>query len=422
MHIWYKHEDICSGAGYTEIIDSRLKTNSICAAFYEKAAPEKASANALVSMLLADSNAEYPSITTLSRHLSSLYGSSVRAGTSKLGDYQVMTVSASCIADRFTINGENISDSLTDTFIGCLYEPHLVNGVFEEKEFRLKKNELLDEIDAEINDKRAYAFRKASEIIFRGEPASVPANGRRSDAEKLTPEEVYKRYCSLLETARVELIFVGPGISPDNKRKLCEAVSSVNRNYSGGTYRAISPAKSEPEYSTDRLDIAQSKMVMAFKSGYENVPAMNVFSAVYGGTPFSKLFVNVREKMSLCYYCSSGFNEKKGTLFVDSGIEHGNIEPARAEILNQLEQLKKGDISDEELANAKLAKINSLRGVNDSPSAMIRWHINKLLNDGIVTPESEIEKVRAVTKEDIIEAANSLVPDTVYVLTGKEEK
>ena len=421
MSIECKREEIGSGIAYTEIIDKRLKTNMFMISFCEQASFETAAANAVIPMILSDSSAEYPTITKLSRHLASLYGASVRAGNIKLGDYHILTASASCIADRYTIDGENINDVLTDTFIGCVFDPNIADGVFEKNDFELKKNELTDEIDAEINDKRSYAFRKASEIIFENEPAAVPANGRRREADKLTSEEAYRRYRKILETARIEFMFIGSEISEVNKKKLFDALLSVDRKSSVECSRKLSPAKHETVCFTEKMDIAQSKTIMAFKTGYDNYPAMIVFNAIFGSTPFSKLFLNVREKMGLCYYCTSSFNDKKGTLFVDIGTAHSNTDAARAEIINQLENMKKGDFSDEDIVNAKLSCINGLKSVKDSPTALAMWYLRKILFDGLVSPEEEIQKINAVTRDRIISAAESLVLDTVYILSGKED-
>ena len=159
---------------------------------------------------------------------------------------------------------------------------------------------------------------------------------------------------------------------------------------------------------------------MAFKSECTNAPAMKLMNSVFGGTPFSKLFLNVREKLSLCYYCSSGYNDRKGVLFVDSGVEHANIEKAKAEILNQLKAVQNGEFTDEEINNSRLSMINSLRGVTDGARSIAEWYFKQSYAGQSLSPEDEIERLKSVTKEDIIAAAKSLSLDTVYVLTGKE--
>lgn len=420
MAISYKYEKICEGAAYTELIDRRLKTNNIYVHILEPLSDENAAANALIPIILSDSNCKYKNLTELSRKLSSLYGADVRGGISKLADCQVVSLACGCISDKYTIDGEKISGEMLDIFIDCLLNPNLENGVFASAEFELKKQELLDDIDAEINDKRSYALKKATKLIYKGEPCSVSGKGERAAAEQLTAASVYARYKKLLETGRIEIIFAGNDISSENKEKLFGAIRSLERDYSEKCRFLRSPAKSEVVRCSDKMDIVQSKMVIAYKTDCENDAAMQVFNAIYGATPFSKLFDNVREKLSLCYYCSSGYNRRKGTVLIDSGVEHDNICAAEEEINNQLEAMRSGDFTDELSENSKLSLINAIRGINDSPRKMAEWYFRQCLDDEKITPEEEMDKIRAVTREDIIKAAKSLVPDTVYVLTGKE--
>lgn len=420
MSVSYKHENICPGAEYTEIIDKRFKTNYIYIHLLEPMDRKNASANAVIPEILHASNADYPTITALSRKLSSLYHASVSCGVTNHGDFQAVSLMSGSIADKYTINGEDISGEVIDILLDCLTKPYLENGIFPESDFRLKKQELLDDIDAEINDKRRYAVGKARENIYKDEPAGIPVNGYREDAEKLTSADVYKRYTELLKNARIEVVFSGYGISEENKNKIFDRIRALERNAPSEYKTLPSAKKSDMVYVTDRMDVSQSKMVMAFKSDCPSKQTMKMLSFVFGGTPFSMLFENVREKLSLCYYCPSGYNDKKQVLLIDCGVEHDNIIPAREEIFRQLELLKKGEFTEELLGNSKLLAKSSLKAVYDSPGSLANWFFNQCMEDNIITPEEEARLIDAVTKEDIVKAAGSLVPDTVYVLTGKE--
>lgn len=420
MSVSYKREKICEGAEYTEIIDKRFKTNYIYIHLLEPMDRKNASANAVIPDLLHDSNENYPTITALSRKLASLYHASISCGVSKLGDYQVVSLMSGSIADKYTIDGDNISGEVVDILLDCLTRPHLEKGIFPENDFRLKKQELLDDIDAEINDKRKFAVGKAKENIYKDEPAGIPVNGYREDAEKLTSADVYKRYTELLKNAQIEVVFSGYGICDEDKNKIFDRIRALERNAPAEYKTMPSAKKSDMVYVTDRMDVNQSKMVMAYKTDCTSKQTMKMLSFVFGGTPFSMLFENVREKLSLCYYCPSGYNSKKQVLLIDCGIEHQNINPAREEIYAQLELLKKGEFTEELLSNSKLLAKSSLKAVYDSPGSIANWYLDQCMEDKIVSPEEEAQLIDAVTKEDIVAAANSLVPDTVYVLTGKE--
>ncbi len=149
--------------------------------------------------------------------------------------------------------------------------------------------------------------------------------------------------------------------------------------------------------------------------------ACTILSGLFGGTPVSKLFTNVREKMSLCYYCASAYVHSKGTILVDSGVENENVGILTEEVINQLDMIKKGDFTDEELTNTKLALINNIKSVSDSPSSLIGWYFAGYYKGNIISPEQGIKDILSVTREQLTEAANSFSLDTVYVMAGNEK-
>ena len=288
--------------------------------------------------------------------------------------------------------------------------------------FPMKKQELIDDIDADINDKRSYALKKAGKVIYENEPAGIPVKGERSDAEALTSEQVWKAYKELLRTARIEIFFVGRELPEKCEKLINDRFSAMDRGTVYSPSEKLSPLKPEVRYETERLDVLQSKMVMAYKTSIKSPAVRRVFTALFGGLPVSMLFMNVREKLSLCYYCAASFAEKSGVMFVDSGVESENIEPARKEIENQLALTAKGEFSDELLEQAKLAMVCALKGADDSPRNIADWYFSDCTKseEDILSPEKLSELIEKVTKKQVMEFAASLKLDTVYVLTGKE--
>lgn len=420
MPINYSREKIADGIHYSTIVNKRLKTNCIIVYLLTELAEGTASLNAVIPTVLAATNAKHPKMTAMKKKLASLYGASMNGYYSKHGDSLNLMLSAACLNDRYAFDGEKITEELANIAADCLTDPHTEGEAFAEKNFALKKQELLDEIDAGINDKRSYAFKRANLSIYKGEPAAVPNNGKRELAEKMTAAEAYGQYKKLLKTAQIEVFFIGAEPNEDCKKILAERLSKIDRNYGGDAKFKKSPLKPEVCRVTEPHDVAQSKMVMAFKTDFGNLAAMQVMNAVYGATPNSKLFMNVREKLSLCYYCSLVYNTAKGVVYVDSGTEHSNTGKAEEEILNQLEAMKKGDFTDEELENARRSILNGLRGVNDGHSSLASWYFERIYHNDFYTPEEYMERIKKVTREDVIAAANTLKLDTVYVLTGKE--
>lgn len=422
MPIIFNKEHLYDGIDFFSIVDKRFKTNLISIWIVDRLSEENAPCNALSMSFISKSNKKYPDMTLLNKKLSSLYGANLSGTTSKVGDNQFMMLGVSCIADKYALDSEKLTLESTDILMDCLLEPNVENNGFSEKLFTPIKQELLDDIDAIINDKRSYALMKTSKIAMKGEPSAIRSCGEREYAEKVDSVSAYKKYNELLKTSEMKVFFVGSESPDEVKSKIKERLSVIERNFGGVTSSEFSPAKSEPVYETELLDVMQSKMVMSFKCSDKNSHAVRLMTAIFGATPFSKLFVNVREKMSLCYYCAARYDEIKGILNVDSGVEQENIEKARNEILNQLESMKKGEFTDEEMNNSLLSLINAAKSMNDSAASLASWYLKQDILGTNYSPEEEIERLKSVTREDIIKAASSLTLDTVYVLTKKGDE
>lgn len=413
-----------SGIFLTVLTDKKLKTNSFIFNFMTEHSAVTAAENAAIAFMIEDTCREYPDITSFLRRQAELYGANVRCGVSRFSDNQVISLSGGCVSDKYALEGEQISYELLKLLIGCLFEPVTEDGTFPQKQFALKQQELIDDIEADINDKRIYAIKQARASVYENEPAGIPLKGEAEDAEGLTSEQVYNAYRRMLKTARIEIIFVGNELTESCEQLINQSFGAMERDNIWYPGSAPSPAKPEVRYVTERLDVVQSKMVMAFKYNTEgNLEAVaKLFNAVFGATPFSMLFKNVREKLSLCYYCSSSYNDDKRTVFVDSGVEAANISAAQDEIIRQLDAVRNGEFSDELFNQSKLYIICALKGVNDTPRAVADWYFDYCLEseENVPTPELFIERVTAVTKEDVCAFAKALSLDTVYVLTGKE--
>ncbi len=421
MSVQYERKDLGGGIHFSVIVDKRYKTNFFSVRLITQLSPETSAANAIIPSILCKSCESLPSQTEFNRMLNALYGSSVYGGYGKIGDYQSLSVSGSAIGDRYALEGENICGQLIDIILECVTRPALENGAFPEKEFELKRRELIDDILTEINDKRNYALRQTMKLVYEGEPAAYPVNGTLEDAKALTPQSVYEQYRRLLSEAHIEVSFAGGEYPEDAEKKIIEAFRPAERKVPSDLVIKPSPAKPLPKSAEDKLDVVQCKMILAYKFKSENIPAIKLLNIVLGATPVSKLFTNVREKLSLCYYCSSSVNMLKKTLFIDSGVNLDKVEAAKTEINRQIEEIKAGNITESELSAAKLAVSNNAKAYSDYPKALANWYFNNSLMGIFDDPEENARKICAVTLDELKEAAESLVPDTEYLLRGLEE-
>ena len=418
----YSRDKLADGISFTSVVDSKFKTNTIRIKIMTKLNSETASANALALGIIASANSEYTSQTELAAKMNSLYGGSLFADVGKTGDIQVLTLGASVINNKYTFDGEDITGEMLDIIECCLFRPDVHDGSFNEKEFRHRKQDLLDSIDTEINNKRGYAILRAQQTIFRDEPSAYSSYGTRETAEKLNPQNVYSAYCELLKTAAVEIYYVSDMENNELKERFRKLFAGIERNFSDIQLKNPSPVKEKSERVTDRLDVNQMKMVMAYKTDYNDIYPIIVMNTILGSSPVSKLFANVREKMSLCYYCASTFVASKNTLMIDSGIEKENFEKAEKAINEQFEEIKRGNFTDDEINNAVLSILNSIKGVGDTPSSYISWYFKCLCRGEIIEPDEEAERIKSVTRQQIIDCANSFRADTVYIMTGIEEE
>lgn len=421
MAINKKREKISDGIYITTMHDKKFNVNTIGIRFISKVDEKKASAYSLVTRVLQATNSKYKTRTELTKELTRLYGAGISQGVFRLGDSQAFYLGANCICDCFALEGEDITNRVVRILLDCIFSPNLSEGVFNESDFEIIKRELIDNINNKINDKRSYAIDKALGNVFENEPAGVPLDGTVEVLEKLTCSEAFKEYKEMLETSRIEITVSGGGDFDDVVSLIMRRFAELDRAYTPDSFVALSPVKAEISEIIEEFDVLQCKMVLAFKTNITDPEQLKLFSLMFGGLPSSKLFVNVREKLSLCYYCSANNISEKGVMLIDSGVELSNIQKAKDEILKQLSEMSDGNFTDEELQNAKTAVCGSLRSYNDTASGLATWWLTQLcVWDRDFSPEDAIEKYKSITREQIIEAAKSYKLDTVYIMSSNK--
>lgn len=418
----YNRTELTGNIGFTSVIDEKFKTAVITVRFMTKLSEDNAADNVVGTDVLTYSTANLPTLSQLNEKLSALYGAGLSSFSAKKGDVQILGITSSFILNRYAIDGEDIESEMLSVVRDSIFSPNAHDGKFDEESFRITKKELLDRIDAEINNKRGYALSKASATAFRGEPAEFTVYGTKESAEAVTSESAYSAYINLLRTAPVEITYVAPEENPAVIEMFRKSFSEIKRTPEEVVFNSRSPLKSEVITESEEFDVRQCKMVMTFKTTSDNKYALRMLNTVWGETPVSKLFANVREKLSLCYYCASRTNSYKCSISVDVGVERSNIEKAKAEILRQLDEIKNGNVTDEEISNARLSMDNAFTSIGDTPSSYSGWYFDCLCDGEIMTPNEKFRRYAAVTKEDIVSAAKSLSLDSIYIMYDKEEQ
>ncbi len=417
-------KEIGTGAYISSVREEKFKSDRITLCLVTPLRRESATVNALVPFVLRKGCKSCPDFTELNKKLAQMYGAILDADVAKHGDMQIIEVSIQFTDDRYAIGGESMIETAAKLLCDIVFEPNLdENGHFPEIDLELEREYLIDTIESDLNDKRVYAIGKTHDLVFGDEPFGVKRYGYTEDAKAITAESLAKAWRELIKTSRIEIMFTGPG-EPDFAEKVFSAkLAELERKYTPQVHAEITPY-SEFKSAEEVMDIVQGKFVMAFRMGAPKTEkeknAARVFSALYGGTAFSKLFLNVREKMSLCYYADSHFERTTGVMLVDCGIEFENRDPAQAEILKQLGDVIMGNFTEEEFENTKTAIVNSLGSVGDSLGSVEGWYMTGILEDNVITPKEDAKAIWEITREDVIAAASKAKLAAVFFLKGGE--
>ena len=418
---------LSDGAEGLFIKNERFNTTSVSFNFYLPLSADTAAAYALLPFILTTCGAEYPDFSVLNFKLSRLYGARLEASAEKLGDFQLLRMRISVINDKYTFDSESLLKRAIDMLLSLIFKPKTENGAFCEEDLSREKRKAIEHIKGEISEKRIYAKNRLIEEMYKGNAYGVPKCGTVEDVEKITGESLYKAWEDMLKKAFVRVQVIGASIPPRLFETVAESFENINRcEITDCKTSEPTAAVQEPKEIIERMAVKQGKLVMGFSSdmcGDDDIslPLM-VTTDIFGGGPYSRLFANVREKMSLCYYCSASAVRQKGLVTVDSGVEAENAEKAQKEISDQLDAVKNGEFTDFEFEASLKSLRDSLNSYNDSQVLLDTWYALKAGNRTLYSPEEIAAKVAEITREDIVNAAKGIKLHTVYKLLPKEEK
>lgn len=410
------------GAEMLCLSDSRFKTMQITVALLLPLAEKTAAAYALLPYLLRRGCAEYPDFTALQRRLDELYGARITADVSRLGEAQALVLTAQSLNDRMALQKEPVAAECAGLLCRMLFDPALQDGLFRSADVEQEKRCLIETIESEINEKRLYARRRCEELLCKGEPYAISRYGRADEVAALTPADVTGAWKRALSEAQIRIIVQGgdgDAVADAFRRQL----SAIDRHPVPVVTKTDTPAKPEVAEGREAMDVNQSKLVMGFRLPMAepdgDVSAARLMVALFGGTPHSLLFRHVRERLSLCYYCLAGFDRLKGIMLVDSGVQLDKVEEARAEILRQLDSVRRGDFTDEDLESAKRSLTSQFETVPDLQSTLAGYYLAQALLPKLTSPDSAAGEVEAVTRERVMAAARNAALDSVYLIAEK---
>lgn len=412
---------LAEGVYLTHLPARKFKTSLLSAQFVTPIRQETVSAYALLPSVLRRGTVRYPDLGALAARLDKLYGARVDATLRKRGENQCVGFVASFIDDCFAPGGEKLLEPVAELMGELICDPATRNGRFVPAYFESEKTNLIDAIRSLINDKRDYANQRLLQEMCGGEPYGISRLGDEQGAERLQPQKLYARYGELISTARLELFYSGSARRDRVEQALLSALATLPReNVRDPAPTTLHVPAAEPRMVEETLDVTQGKLGMGFSCGSEDTAALLMGNTLFGGSSNSKLFLNVREKLSLCYFASSGYHRQKGMITVSSGIEFQNFQKACDEILAQLAAVQQGDLEDWELEGARSVLLNAYASMGDSQAKLENFYLGQAATGQEETPEDLARAVRDVTAERIFAAMKTVTLDTVYFLKGKE--
>ncbi|MBQ8029225.1 MAG: insulinase family protein [Clostridia bacterium] len=418
-------KQICKGVKLCTHQTDKFKTARLSFSFITSLG-RHTSANSLVVHLLSATNSKYKTISEMNRKLASLYGATLSCNVSKCGDMQVLSLILTAIDDRFTFENERICKDCVELLCECVFRPNVSPDGFFAEDVNREKRLLIEKIEAEKDDKRAYAFSRLIEEMCSEEAYGLNKFGKIEEIEKLTEKELFTRWMRLIVNSPVQINYVGSADPQIIEEAVLPYFVSLQRKDILVVKTDFITSAHEENTIREKQNVKQGKLVIGWRAGMtydrDNFPALKLMNMLFGGGTFSKLFTNVREKMSLCYYCSSQLIASKGLLVVQSGVETENTEKALIAIKNELEEIKKGNFSQETLRNAKLSYCDTLKSIYDNSGAIDSWMLSYSVDSVYYSPEKLCELINAVSKEEIIVAASLITLDTVYILEGEKEE
>lgn len=418
-----EHIQLAPGVNLWVLQSHKFKTACFSVNFLNRHDRHNAPLDALFPSVLLSGTEHYPDIRSISARMDELYGASFGTLVRRKGEVKLTGFYAEFIEDEFLPAGEHLLEDTVDFLREVLYAPLTENGCFCERFVTREKENLINAIEAEINDKRSYAAGRLLGEMCEKEPYGIPRLGYVEDAEEITPQRLWAHYRKILSQAPVEIFYAG--------RKSAQQVAQCFAGlFDGQQERKCAKELQTPFVAKaencreleERMDVTQGKLVMGLRTGIAvtdpEYPALMLLNVVFGGGMTSKLFVNVREKRSLCYYASSSLEKYKGLMLISCGVDFDKYEEAKQAILFELEECRRGNITEEELSTAKLQTVSSLRISQDAPAQLDDFYCGRAVYGGSDLPEL-IERVQTLGVKELSDAAKRLSLDTIYFLKGE---
>lgn len=407
-----------------KIETNQFKTNLYAVFLATPLSRENVTKDALIAAVLRRGTMSIPSQDKISKELEEMYGASFDCGIEKTGDNHIIKFYLEALNEEFLPEKEELTQKCINILLDIVTNPLVENNGFKKEYVDSEKENLKQIINGKIDNKSRYALDRCIEEIFKGEPYGLYKYGYIEDLENITPESLYEYYKKLIQNCKIDIYY--SGLFNDNKteeiinKKLQEnKIESRKAEYIVNNETTEKKNIEQPKIIEDSMDITQGKLVLGLQINDNNKDsrfAASVYNAVLGGGANSKLFQNVREKNSLAYTASSTYIRTKNIILIHCGIDIDKYKKALETIKEQLEDMKKGNFTDEDVEDSKKLIVSSIKSISAEQDTEITYDYGQELSSEHMTIKEYEEKIQNTTREQIIEIANKININTIYFL------
>lgn len=419
----YKQTQIKKGIKLHTIHTDKIKTNLIAVFLTTKLTREDVTKNAVISALLRRGSKTMPSQEEISKQMEEMYGASFDCGLDKTGDNQVLKFYLETVNDNFLPQkGEDMLKTSLEKLLEIVLNPYIENSQFKEEYVEQEKNNIRQRIEGKIDNKARYSMDRCIEEMYKNEPFGFYKFGYVEDLEGMNGKNLYEYYQNLINTCKID-VFVSGNLNDEIDQVIHANQNIVNLKERTPNYvipkefNKVLPEKEN--VVTESMEVTQGKLILGLNVAIdkENLRYDTlIYNSILGGSANSKMFQNVREKAHLAYVASSSYLRYKNNIFVNCGIEIGNYEKALELIKQQIEDMKKGEFTEEDIENAKKGIIATIKTIDDEQDTGITYCFGQELSQSDVSIDEYIDNIQKVTKEDVIHIAQNVGIHTIYFL------
>lgn len=404
----------------------KFKTLSVSINFHRPLCREEASYNALLADVMRRGCRKYPNQAALKKRQQELYGAYVDVDIRRKGEDQILSFMLSVVSDEYLPAGESTEGAALDLLFNMLLDPLTEQNAFRADYVEQEKVNLKNDIDAMINDKRSYALWRLIELMCPNEPYGVHELGTKEEVDAISPQSLYAHYQKILREGPVDVFVTGRTEIQKIAEILRQRFADLALTKTSVPVAQLHCPAAKTEEVTEEFDVTQAKLCLGFSTGIAptdaDYPALMLYNGILGSGAHSKLFNNVREKLSLAYYAASRLERYKGMMLISSGIEIANKQRALDEISVQMEDMRQGKISEYEFDAAMKSIVNALRSLGDDVGYLEDYYLGQTVSGTQMSLEDYIHQIMNVTADDVVRVAKRVQPEMVYFLTAKEGK